>query len=269
MSYVTRDLETAIPDQRSHTKGRIFLEQPVKHHKKRKRIQMSESNAVMIALTASGGLQDAYSYFVRGKVFANAQTGNLVLMAQHLFTGDLTGALHYLIPLSAFAFGVLVAEQLRARIHWEGMIHWRQVIILLQILMLLAVGFLPVNDVVNVFANALTSMACAMQVQAFRKVNGYAYASTMCIGNLRSGMDALSAYLRTKEQKHLRRSGQYFLVILVFVLGAGSGGFLASRVGAGEAPVGGRIIWISCGLLIISFLLMLIREEEEIENAAG
>lgn len=245
---------------------RHSLEQPAKYHKKRKRIQMSESNAVMIALTASGGLQDAYSYFVRGKVFANAQTGNLVLMAQHLSTGDVTGALHYLIPLSAFALGVLVAEQVRARIHTDGMIHWRQVIVLLQILMLLIVGLLPINDIVNVFANALTSMACAMQVQAFRKVNGYAYASTMCIGNLRSGMDAFSAYLRTKEKKHLQRCRQYFLVILVFVLGAGAGGFLASYFGNGSTLSGSKIIWISCALLIVSFLLMLAREQEKIEQ---
>ena len=88
------------------------MEQPVTYHKKRKHIQMSESNAVMIVLTASGGLQDAYSYFVRGRVFANAQTGNLVLMAQHFFTGDVTGALHYLIPLTAFALGVLLADQM-------------------------------------------------------------------------------------------------------------------------------------------------------------
>ena len=242
------------------------MEQPVTYHKKRKHIQMSESNAVMIVLTASGGLQDAYSYFVRGRVFANAQTGNLVLMAQHFFTGDVTGALHYLIPLTAFALGVLLSEQIRARIRSNGMIHWRQVIVLLQILMLLVVGFLPINDIVNVFANALTSMACAMQVQAFRKVNGYAYASTMCIGNLRSGMDALSAYLRTKDRKHLRRCRQYFLVILVFVLGAGVGGFLAARVGAGTAPTGRQIIWISCALLAMSFVLMLVREEEKIEK---
>ena len=29
-------------------------------------------------LTLSGGLQDAYTYLRRGKVFANAQTGNIV-----------------------------------------------------------------------------------------------------------------------------------------------------------------------------------------------
>ena len=48
----------------------------------RSRKQMSETNMLMILLTISGGLQDAYSYFVRGEVFSNAQTGNIVLMSQ-------------------------------------------------------------------------------------------------------------------------------------------------------------------------------------------
>ena len=43
----------------------------------------------------------------------------------------------------------------------------------------------------NLIANALVSFSCAMQVQSFRKVASYAFASTMCIGNLRSGMAAL------------------------------------------------------------------------------
>lgn len=53
----------------------------------------------------------------------------------------------------------------------------------------------------DLLANAMVSFACAMQVQAFRKVNGYAFASTMCIGNLRSGMESLCAYGKTKDKK--------------------------------------------------------------------
>ena len=37
--------------------------------------QMSEAFSTMVFLTLSGGLQDAYTYCVRGQVFANAQTG--------------------------------------------------------------------------------------------------------------------------------------------------------------------------------------------------
>ena len=46
--------------------------------------QMSESMALAVFLTLAGGFQDAYSYNCRGKVFANAQTGNLVLLGQNL-----------------------------------------------------------------------------------------------------------------------------------------------------------------------------------------
>ena len=45
-----------------------------------------------------------------------------------------------------------------------------------------------------------------MQVQTFRKVHGYGYASTMCIGNLRSGTESLSIYLRDKRPEALRKA---------------------------------------------------------------
>ena len=45
---------------------------------------MSESFLIAGILSVSGGLQDAYTYMYRGKVFANAQTGNIVLLAQNL-----------------------------------------------------------------------------------------------------------------------------------------------------------------------------------------
>lgn len=230
-------------------------EQLAKTGTKRK-VQMSEATSVMLALTLSGGMQDAYSYFVRGRVFANAQTGNIVLMAEHFFGGDFSSGMRYLFPVLFFAIGVFVAEQIRGRYQYSGILHWRQMIVAAEILMLLVVGFLPVSDTVNPLANAMTSFACAMQVQAFRKVNGYAYASTMCIGNMRSGMEALSAYTRTRNRELLLRAGQYFLVILTFFLGAGIGGLLSALANR-------RLIWISCALLVVAFLLMFFQSEEE------
>ncbi len=69
--------------------------------------QMSEAFITALFLSVSGGLQDAYTYLYRGKVFANAQTGNIVLMAVKLFAGKWGEALRYLIPLCAFALGIL------------------------------------------------------------------------------------------------------------------------------------------------------------------
>ena len=46
--------------------------------------QMSESFLTAAFLSLSGGLQDAYTYIYRGHVFANAQTGNIVLLSQSI-----------------------------------------------------------------------------------------------------------------------------------------------------------------------------------------
>ncbi len=42
---------------------------------------MSDSMLTAFFIILSGGLQDAYTYCCRGKVFANAQTGNIVLLS--------------------------------------------------------------------------------------------------------------------------------------------------------------------------------------------
>ena len=69
------------------------------------RSQMSESLLLAVFLTLAGGFQDAYSYNCRGEVFANAQTGNIVLLGQNLAQGSWQEALHYILPLGAFISG--------------------------------------------------------------------------------------------------------------------------------------------------------------------
>ena len=139
--------------------------------------QMSESFLTAVFLSLSGGLQDAYTYLFRGKVFANAQTGNIVLLSSNIMEGNWGRVVHYLVPLCAFALGVLTAEEMREHFLKLQRLHWRQLVVLGEILMLFLVGFLPEQQ--NLLANAMVSFSCAMQVQAFRKVNGYAFASTM------------------------------------------------------------------------------------------
>lgn len=219
--------------------------------------QMSDSFLMSAFIILSGGLQDAYTYCCRDKVFANAQTGNIVLMSTHLFAGDWAGVFRYFVPLISFMAGIFVAECVHRRYKCMEKVHWRQLIILAEIVLLFFVGFLPQE--VNTFANALVSFVCAMQVQTFRKVRGHAYASTMCIGNLRSGTEALCEYFHDKNPAVLRRALTYFSVIGIFALGAGAGAWITAR--AGE-----RTIWISCALLTVSFLLMFLREKRAEEK---
>ena len=210
--------------------------------------QTSESFILSAVISLSGGFQDAYTYNLRGKVFANAQTGNVVLMSQRFMEGHFQKGLHYLIPILSFAMGILLAEQISHHFRNYQRLHWRQIILLLEIIVLTIVAFIPGTQ--NVLANVLVSLACAMQVQSFRKVNGYPYASTMCIGNLRSGTESFSVYLRTKKEGALKKALHYYGIIFIFAIGAGVGGILSELLGY-------KSILISSGILIVAFVMML------------
>ena len=210
------------------------------------RHQTSETFRLSALLALSGGFQDAYTYNVRDRVFSNAQTGNVVLMSQHLMMGKWAEALHYLFPVIAFAMGVFVAERVQQKYKYRSCIHWRQIIVALEIAILFLVGFIPAQF--NMAATMLVSFSCAMQVQTFRKVHGYGYASTMCIGNLRAGTESLSVYLRDKKPGALKKAVHYYGIILIFAVGAGLGGVMSLHIGL-------RAIWISPVLLTAACLL--------------
>ncbi len=215
--------------------------------------QMSESLLIAALLSVSGGLQDVYTYIARDHVFANAQTGNIVLFSTNLCERNWSHALHYAVPVLFFMLGVAASIWIRRIFQDLRLLHWRQIVVFIEILLLFSVGFMP--EQWNLIANALVSFSCAMQVQAFRKVNTYAFASTMCIGNMRSGVEAFCSYQQTHNKKNLFKSFHYFGVILLFACGAAVGSSLISRLGM-------HTIWISCALLLISFIVMFIQEEE-------
>ena len=182
------------------------------------------------------------------------QGGNIVLLSSNLMDGNWERVLHYLVPLCAFALGVLTAEKMQEHFRNMQRLHWRQLVVLGEVLLLFLVGFLPQEQ--NLLANAIVSFSCAMQVQTFRKVNGYAYASTMCIGNMRSGMEALAVWIVKHDPKALRKVFHYLGIIFLFGVGAGLGWVAVEHFAT-------RAIWWSCLLLVICFALMFIREDLE------
>ena len=218
------------------------------HHK---RVQTSEAFINSAFLAVSGGFQDAYTYFTRDGVFSNAQTGNVVLMSERFMNGEVKAGLHYLIPLTAFFLGVLLAERIQEKFRYARRLHWRQGILLVEIILLFLVGFIPGN--MNVLATTMVSFSCALQVQTFRKVEGNSYASTMCIGNLRSGTESLSVYLRDKKNEALTKTAHYYGIIFVFAIGAGIGGIFSIHIGM-------KAIWV-CSVLLILAGTMMVREK--------
>ena len=105
-----------------------------------------------------------------------------------------------------------------------------------ELLLLAAVAFLPAA--LDNAANVLVAFVCAVQVESFRKVNGNAFATTMCTGNLRSGTERLYLWGKTGERDHGHRAAQYYGIIVFFIVGAALGGLVQRPVGA-EGGVGG------------------------------
>ena len=186
-----------------------------------KKVQISESIELGILLALSGGFMDAYSYIQRDQVFANAQTGNMLLFGVNLSEGNFRVALHYFFPVFAFAIGIAIAEVVRAK--ERDLLHWRQVAVLFEGIILVGVAFIPLN--MNLIANSLTSIACGIQVESFRKIRGNGIATTMCIGNLRSGTQNLCNFIHKKDKEDFKKAILYYGIIVCFVTGAVIGNF--------------------------------------------
>ena len=218
--------------------------------------QMSESLLLGGLLAMAGGFFDAYTYLCRGGVFANAQTGNIVLFGLKLAEGEWQRALTYLLPILAFAFGVVAAEMVKQRGKREhrpdGALHWRQVIVIAEIILLAVVAFLPQQ--MNMVVNTVISFVCAMQVETFRKVRGSAFATTMCTGNLRSGTEQLIIWRQTGNRKAAHKARHYYAIILWFIAGAALGALCTDAWGE-------RALLLTCAPLLAAFGLMF-REEE-------
>lgn len=190
---------------------------------------IAENFKVGALLSLVGGYLDTYTYICRDGVFANAQTGNIVLMGLRLTDGELGAAVHYLIPILSFVVGVIAVEMIKSRFNDDPNVHWHQLTLLVEMAVLVVVGFIPESR--NDLANILVSLTCAMQVEGFRRLNGNAYATTMCTGNLRSGSESLFAYLKTKDDAEKQKALQYFSIILIFIIGAALGAVLTRIIG--------------------------------------
>lgn len=141
----------------------------------------------------------------------------------------------------------MVAETVKRLHRSAGAFHWRHTVLGLEIVLLAAAACAPLGTWDSV-VNVAVSFVCALQVEAFRKVHGHAFASTMCTGNLRSGTEALYRCVSEQAPGSLRTAGCYFAVIACFLCGAALGGVLLPFWASGRCwwPLRSRP-WCLCG----------------------
>lgn len=197
-------------------------------------------------LAMSAGLMDAYSYLCRGKVFANAQTGNILLLAVNLARGHVETAVQYLIPVMSFALGVAAASLIRHLLQGRSRkIRNRSVLLLVGTGLFFSALF-PAR--MNWAANSIISFVCAVQLESFPQMCGIPVATTMCIGNLRSTVHNFLEFCYEGKKEALYNTGIYLSVIVLFALGAILGDFLIAKVGE-------KAIWGSCVIVMACFAM--------------
>lgn len=180
----------------------------------------SQRLRIAYLLAAVGGYLDAYTYFERGGVFANAQTGNIVKLGIALANGARDSYRSYLIPIGAFVLGLVTSLAIKRVLEKKGIRFVRRSVLAVEALGLIVVGFIPLESEWDIVANSIVSFVAAMQYETFTTFRGDVVVTTMSTGNLRKMVDALFAGLIDGNRTELVRSIRYLSIICIFAFGA-------------------------------------------------
>ena len=217
----------------------------------------SQSLPVAFFLALSGGFFDAYTYVCRDGVFANAQTGNMVMLGISVAKLNLHASFLYLIPILAFVAGVFLSEVIKQKSSTAE--SFSKFILLLEVLILLGVAFIPQR--LNMLANVLISFVCAMQMETFTKFENQVIATTVSTGNLRKAAEFVFKAVTEKNREDMKIAFMYILIIALFVFGVVFGTWASDLFGI-------RSVWIAAALLFIGIVIITRKTEYIPESAA-
>jgi len=192
-------------------------------------------------LATTGGLLDAVVYTLHGHVFANAMTGNVILLGITAFSRDWTQAARHLAPIAAFILGVAASRYLRVLPQFYASL----AVLVLEMLVLGAAGLLKPTFPEMAFTSII-AFTSAFQVSTFRLVGRFAYNSTFITGNLRSAAEGFVNQFLDADPNQRRRdaamSRKLFIICGFFLAGA--------MLGAWAGPhLGNRTLWLAEPLL--------------------
>ncbi|MDO4323443.1 MAG: YoaK family protein [Lachnospiraceae bacterium] len=204
-----------------------------------------ERITIFLILMMCGGFMGSYTYLLKGGVFCNAQTSNIMLLGLALGNQDWKRAAYLLIPISAYLLGAFVSEILPVYVRKAGVLRWDTLLIGIEIVVLVIIGFLPDSVPVQV-SQVSINFICSMQYNTFRQAQGIPMATTFCTNHLRQTGLHLAIWLRKKEKKSLKRSQYHGEMILSFVIGSFLGTIACNLFGHWA-------IWGAALLLLLAF----------------
>lgn len=159
-----------------------------------------ESLKIGIILSLVGGILDAHTFLFRNGVFANTQTGNIVLLALFLNTNKTEKTIQCVLSIFAFVFGVFLTEFVKKQIKNRIFFNHITITLVVEILLLLFTSTFSKNQH-NTATIVIISFVCSLQTNVFKSLKGSTYATTMCTGNLRTASSNLFSGLFSKNKK--------------------------------------------------------------------
>jgi uncharacterized membrane protein YoaK (UPF0700 family) len=178
--------------------------------------------------TSAGGAMDAWVYLAHGHVFANAQSGNIVLMGVALADGDVARAATHLPSLLAFAIGAL-ASRLSGELLKRNGLNSRNVRLGLECVMLVALGLFA-HCMADRAVTACVGFIAGVQITSLSHIGSWSFNTGMTTGNLRAGLSALAKTL-TGSAEEWPHAGTMLLLCVAFSAGATGGAWLTPRLG--------------------------------------
>ncbi|MFB7142460.1 YoaK family protein [Gottfriedia sp. NPDC056225] len=217
--------------------------------KSKKIIPSLSSNSVYLGvlLALVGGFLDGYTFISRDGVFANAQTGNLVLLAINLSYGNWKNSVDYILPILAFILGVLVAESVKHPRLRELLYSYRRSILILECVVLIIVGVLP-SSVPNIVVTVCISFVSSLQISTFTHLDKWTYNSTMTTGNIRIASQAAYTAFVNQDEEAKTKFKEFLVIILSFSFGALFGSISTKYIG-------NQSVWLAAGILLIALIL--------------
>lgn len=226
---------------------------------------MCERKWLFHTLIVIAGFYGAYTYLLRGNVFCNAQTGNVVLMGMALGAKKWGEALYYLIPISAYLMGAFVSELLPNPIKHRLPIRWDTLLIAIEMLVVLGLGFVPESAPVQISQVAINFIA-SMQYNTFRQAEGVPMATTFATNHIRQigvGLAKEVKHLHTDDKTHREKLLQHFEMLMFFLSGSVIGTVLCNIFV-------GKAIWatlLPLGVILVTLLYAdLVAEKDRMEQ---
>jgi len=201
---------------------------------------------VYAVLIAVGGYLGAFTYSLRGGVFCNAQTANVVLFSMAIGNGQWGTAVYYLIPMSAYMLGAVISELMPNKVKRLHLLRWDTLLVGLEALVVILLGFVPESWPYQI-SQVSINFICSMQYNTFRQAEHIPMSTTFCTNHVRQVGVFLTKWLRHREDRAIRkRFLTHILMLISFAVGA-----VVSTVMC--RVLSGRAIWGAAALLLVVF----------------